>query len=223
MLIVGIAFHAVDKCNLQPGQWLAVVGCGGLGQLAIRYAKAMGLKVVALDINDSVLELIQQVGTREDRDGVPDAVFNPIATPDYVKRIRKLTGLRGVHAAAAFSDNANAYATAQKILTYNGILMVVGMPPQDLKFSPMALSLGLIQVRGASNGTVQEVQRALNFTVKHGIIPDVQFRQLEDMPKMWEELEAGRATRRMVVRFDTGEEVRHGKSLEDGHGGGSKL
>jgi D-arabinose 1-dehydrogenase-like Zn-dependent alcohol dehydrogenase len=39
------AFHAVDKCRLEAGQWLAIVGCGGLGQLAIRYAKAMGKSI----------------------------------------------------------------------------------------------------------------------------------------------------------------------------------
>lgn len=214
-----VAFHAIAKCGLKPGQWIAIVGCGGLGQLAIRYAKAMGLKVVALDISDAVLELVQG----HDQSAVPDTAFNPISSPDLVKRIRKLTGLRGVHAAAVFSDSTAAYATAQRILTYKGILMVVGMPTKDLSFSPMTLSLGLIEVRGASNGTVGEVARALDFTARHEIIPEVDFRRLEDMPQMWEEMETGRAKRRMVVLFQDSADLQP-QELHDGtHSGGSKL
>lgn len=35
------AFHSVDSCELKAGDWLAVIGCGGLGQYAIQYAKAV--------------------------------------------------------------------------------------------------------------------------------------------------------------------------------------
>lgn len=41
------AFAAIQSCALETGQWLAVSGCGGVGHLAIQFAKAMGLKVVA--------------------------------------------------------------------------------------------------------------------------------------------------------------------------------
>ena len=56
------AFHAVDNCELRQGDWLAVIGCGGLGQYATQYAKAMGFKVVGIDINDEVLESVKRLG-----------------------------------------------------------------------------------------------------------------------------------------------------------------
>jgi len=40
---------------LKIGEWIAIIGCGGLGQFGIQYAKAMDLKVVGLEINDTVL------------------------------------------------------------------------------------------------------------------------------------------------------------------------
>jgi D-arabinose 1-dehydrogenase-like Zn-dependent alcohol dehydrogenase len=40
------AYAAVKSANLKPGQWLAVFGCGGLGHLAIQFAKAMGIKTI---------------------------------------------------------------------------------------------------------------------------------------------------------------------------------
>jgi D-arabinose 1-dehydrogenase-like Zn-dependent alcohol dehydrogenase len=57
-----LAFNCVESCELQPGQWLAIVGCGGLGQIACQYAKAMGYKVVGVDIDDAILEVTKKQG-----------------------------------------------------------------------------------------------------------------------------------------------------------------
>lgn len=37
------SFHSVDSCELKEGQWMAIIGCGGLGQYTIQYAKAVSL------------------------------------------------------------------------------------------------------------------------------------------------------------------------------------
>ena len=42
--------------DTRPGQWVAISGIGGLGHIAVQYARAMGLRVVAVDIDDSKLE-----------------------------------------------------------------------------------------------------------------------------------------------------------------------
>ena len=92
------AFHAVDNSELKEGDWLAVVGAGGLGQIACQIAKAMGVKVVALDINDATLQVVQEQGA--------DATFNSRTNKSYVKELRTLTN-GGVKAACVFS-NADA-------------------------------------------------------------------------------------------------------------------
>ncbi|KAM3417372.1 hypothetical protein BST61_g5622 [Cercospora zeina] len=187
------AFHAVNKCALQPGEWLAVVGCGGLGQLAIQYAKAMGLHVIGLDINDYMLETAIRNGA--------DATFNPSKDGTFFKAIRKLTGTRGCHAAAVFSDSRAAYATAIRSLTFNGLLMVVGMPDKPLELPAFAVSTNLYRVKGASNGTAAELKEAVKFTAQHRIVPEVEFRGLHEMPQMWEEMAQGKAKRKLVVLF----------------------
>lgn len=108
------AFHAVDSCELKEGQWLAVVGCGGLGQLACQYGKAMGYKVLGIDINDQTLEVFKKQGA--------DAIFNSRSNKDYVAELKKLTS-GGVHAAAVFSDADAAYAGAPAIVRLNGLIM----------------------------------------------------------------------------------------------------
>lgn len=50
-----IAFNGVYQCDLKIGEWIAIIGCGGLGQFGIQYAKAMDLKVVGLEMKDTVL------------------------------------------------------------------------------------------------------------------------------------------------------------------------
>ena len=95
------AFHAVDSSELKEGDWVAVVGAGGLGQLATQIAKARGIKVVALDINDGALEACKKQGA--------DAVFNSKNDSNYVEELKKLTK-GGVNAACVFS-NAQAVST----------------------------------------------------------------------------------------------------------------
>ena len=192
-MLTCIAFHAVDKCEIDAGQWLAIVGCGGLGQLATRYAKAYGLKVLCMDLDDQKLETCKRHGA--------DATINVKTNTKFYKDVRKLTGKRGVDAAAVFSDSQAAYNTAQRVLDFNGILMVVGLPEDNLKLPAFPISLGLVRVRGAGTGTAAEMKKAVDFTAKHKIIPEVQYRKLEEMPEMWQEMKSGGPQRRMVVLF----------------------
>src|SRR6202789_1935912 len=62
-------YKGIKETGAKPGEWIAISGCGGLGHLAIQYAKAMGLFVCAIDIDDAKLAHARQVGA--------DAVINP--------------------------------------------------------------------------------------------------------------------------------------------------
>lgn len=46
-------YKGIEETKARPGQWIVISGCGGLGHLGIQYAKAMGLKVCAVDIDDA--------------------------------------------------------------------------------------------------------------------------------------------------------------------------
>ncbi|KAG9565791.1 hypothetical protein KCU71_g3399, partial [Aureobasidium melanogenum] len=56
------AYHAVVKCGLQPGDWIGIVGVGGLSHLALQYAAKMGMKPIALDVDDSKLHHTREIG-----------------------------------------------------------------------------------------------------------------------------------------------------------------
>jgi len=186
------AFHAVDSCDLKPGQWLAVVGCGGLGQYATQYAKAMGFKVIGIDISDDQLAMAKKVGA--------DATFNSMTNKEYVDEIKKLTD-GGCHASAVFAASNPAYAGATKVLRIGGLLMVIGIAPKPLEFSTFDLTTGVYRVKADSTSIPQRMKKAVDFTAKHNIQPDVDFRKIEDLPAMVEQMHAGKAEKRMVVVF----------------------
>ncbi|EDU43330.1 AdhP Zn-dependent alcohol dehydrogenase [Pyrenophora tritici-repentis] len=188
------AFHSVDGCELEEGEWLAVVGCGGLGQYAIQYAKAMGYKTIGLDISDAQLDMAKKVGA--------DAVFNSMTNKNYVEEVKKLTGGKGCHAAAVYSASYAAYAGAPDVLRIGGLLMVIGITPKGLDFvSTLDLVLGKYRIKADSTGIPQRMRKAVEFTGKHRIQPEVELRKIEDLPQMVEDMENGKADKRQVVVF----------------------
>jgi D-arabinose 1-dehydrogenase-like Zn-dependent alcohol dehydrogenase len=182
----------VDSCELQPGDWLAVIGCGGLGQYATQYAKAMGFKVVGIDISDDVLESATQLGA--------DAVVNSRSNAEFASEVKKITG-KGAHAAAVFSGANAAYATAPDVLRTGGLLMVIGIAPRDLQVSTFDLTTGRYRIKADSTSIPQRMAKAVEFTATHGIQPAVEFRKLEDLPQMVADMQGGKAKCRQVVVF----------------------
>ncbi|KAH7561617.1 hypothetical protein BM1_02721 [Bipolaris maydis] len=188
------AFHSVDSCELEKGMWLAVVGCGGLGQYAVQYAKAMGIKTIALDINDSQLAMAKKLGA--------DAAFNSKTNPNYVDEIKKLTDGKGCHAAAVYSGSNVAYAGAPDLLRTGGLLMIVGIPPKSFDFiTAFDLTTGRYRIKAESTSIPQRMKKAVDFTGEHVIQPEVEYRKLEDLPKMVEDMQNGLAEKRQVVVF----------------------
>ncbi|KAF1935063.1 alcohol dehydrogenase [Clathrospora elynae] len=188
------AFHSVDSCELKEGDWLAIIGCGGLGQYAIQYAKAMGIKTIGLDINDNQLDMAKKLGV--------ETVFNSIKNKDYVEEIKKLTGGKGCHAAAVYSASNAAYADAPNVLRTGGLLMVIGLAPKELDFiSTFDLITGRYRIKADSTGIPQRMKKAVDFTGKHSIQPEVEFRKLDDLPQMVADMEAGKAEKKQVVVF----------------------
>lgn len=74
----------VDRAALQPGEWLAIHGCGGVGLSAVMIGAAMGAQVLAIDINDEALAMAKSLGAT--------ATLNPAAVGDAALVVRDLTG-----------------------------------------------------------------------------------------------------------------------------------
>lgn len=187
------AFHAVEECGLKPGEWMVMVGAGGLGQLAVQYAKAMNLKVIAIDINDAQLEEAQRLGA--------DYVFNSKTQPQYADRILEITG-GGAAAVVNFTASKASYDTMPPMIRpVTGILMVVGVPHEPLTFDAFAIIFRRYVIKGACIGTCYNFKPCLEFSAKHNIKPHIDFYRLEDVPEMMEKMKSGNMKGRMAVKF----------------------
>ena len=79
------SFRAVvDQGKIDEGQWLAVHGCGGVGLSAIMIGKALGARVIAIDIQDNKLELARSIGA--------EACINANQSADVAGDVRELSG-----------------------------------------------------------------------------------------------------------------------------------
>ena len=171
---------------------MVIVGCGGLGQMGIRFAKAMELKVIGLDINDDVLAEAKESGA--------DVVINS-RTANYEEEVKKATDGKGADAAVVFSAAQAAYDSATKTLKIGGILMVIGLPAKPIGFNALDLMKKLYQIRSESTGPPQQMPRAIEFIAKHNIKPKVAQYKLDDIHEMMDLMQSGKSKSRMAVVF----------------------
>ena len=95
-------YKAIKVSGVRPGQWIAIYGAGGLGNLAVQYAKKVfGAHVVAIDVNDDKLAFAKETGA--------DLVINA-AKEDAAQVIQEKTG--GAHAAVVTAVSAAAFNSA---------------------------------------------------------------------------------------------------------------
>ncbi|RDW72200.1 NAD(P)-binding Rossmann-fold containing protein-11 [Coleophoma crateriformis] len=187
------SWQGVIKAKINPGEWMAIVGCGGLGHLGIQYAKALGYKVIGIDLVDSQLEEAKASGA--------DHTFNPVTDKDYVDKIKEITG-GGCHAAVNYTNSKPAYDSTPILLRTGGIMMVVGIPQKPLTLNALDVALGKFRIGAASNSTPQEMGPCIEFSAKHNIKPHVTFYKIDQIQEMIDTMHAGKARGRLAVKFD---------------------
>jgi alcohol dehydrogenase, propanol-preferring len=192
LLCAGLTVHnALKKSEAQAGQKLAVFGVGGLGHVAIQLAKARGLEVVAVDIADDKLELARQCGA--------DHRINATTTQAY-KEIKKLTG-GGAHIVMVTSGSKAAYETALRSLRRGGTLAVVGMAPEPISVSTVALVSGEYRIVAAAVGTREDLREVLQLAAEGKVACRVETRPFNEAGKVLDEMQRGGLLGRVVLEF----------------------
>ncbi|HCM62004.1 MAG TPA: alcohol dehydrogenase AdhP [Morganella sp. (in: Bacteria)] len=184
-------YKAIKVSGIKPGQWLAIYGLGGLGNLALQYAKnVFNAKVVAIDVNDKQLELAKKMGA--------DLVLNP-KTDNVDDIIQKDLG--GVHAAVVTAVAKSAFNSAIASVRAAGRVVAVGLPVETMDLSIPRLVLDGIEVVGSLVGTREDLKEAFRFGAEGKVVPKVTLRPLEDINTIFEEMAQGKFTGRMVIDF----------------------
>jgi alcohol dehydrogenase, propanol-preferring len=111
----------IKETEAKPGEWLAISGIGGLGHIAIQYAKARGFHVAAVDISDEKLALARKVGADVMVDG---------RAGDAAAQLLRATG-GGAHGVVVTAVSPPAFRQALGIVRSRGTVSLVGLPPGE--------------------------------------------------------------------------------------------
>ena len=162
---------------------------GGLGHVAIQYAKAMGLHVVALDITPEKLVSATHVGA----DLVVDA-----RSPDAVATILKETG-GGAHGVLVTAVSPPAFAQAVRMVRRKGTVSLVGLPPGDFAAPIFDVVLKRITVRGSIVGTRRDLDEAILFAAEGKVKADISKAPLNEINTIFASLKSGKIVGRAVL------------------------
>ena len=185
-------YKAIKEAQLQPGQWTVIFGAGGLGNLAVQYAKKVfNAHVVAVDINNDKLALAKEVGA--------DIVINGHEVEDVTALIQEKTG--GAHSAVVTAVSKVAFNQAVDSVRAGGRVVAVGLPSEMMDLSIVKTVLDGIQVIGSLVGTRKDLEEAFQFGAEGLVVPVVQKRPVSDAVDVFDEMEAGTIQGRMVLDF----------------------
>lgn len=185
-------YKAIKEAQLQPGQWTVIFGAGGLGNLAVQYAKKVfNAHVVAVDINNDKLALAKEVGA--------DIVINGHEVEDVAALIQEKTG--GAHSALVTAVSKVAFNQAVDSVRAGGRVVAVGLPSEMMDLSIVKTVLDGIQVIGSLVGTRKDLEEAFQFGAEGLVAPVIQKRPVSDAVDVFDEMEAGTIQGRMVLDF----------------------
>jgi propanol-preferring alcohol dehydrogenase len=189
VLCAGVTvYKALKATDTRPGDWVVVSGIGGLGHMAVQYAKAMGLNVIAVDVDDAKLDLARRLGALL---GVNARKVDPAA---FVKK--EVGGVQGVLVTAV---SPKAFEQAMGMVGRGGTVSLVGLPPGDFPLSIFNTVLNGITVRGSIVGTRLDLQEALDFAGEGKVKATVATERLESINDVFSRMRAGDLQGRIVI------------------------
>ena len=189
VLCAGVTvYKGLKELEAKPGDWVAISGIGGLGHMAVQYAKAMGLHVLAVDVADEKLALARTLGA--------DATVNA-ATDDPVAEAQRAGGMHGVLVTAV---STAAFAQGVGMLRRRGVLSLVGLPPGDFPLPIFEVVLKRITVRGSIVGTRLDLAEALAFAGEGKVASHYTWDSLDNINAIFDRMKQGAIDGRVVIR-----------------------
>jgi len=192
ILCAGVTvYKGLKETEARPGQWVVISGIGGLGHLAVQYAKAMGLHVVAVDIAQEKLDLAKKLGAEVAVNG---------ADADAAEQVMKATD-GGAHGVVVTAVSPKAFALAQNLLRRKGIMSLCGLPPGDFPVSIFDIVLCRKTLRGSIVGTRIDMAECLSFAAEGKVKVTYKTAALEDVNSIFDQMRAGKIDGRIVMEL----------------------
>ena len=186
LLCAGITTYSpLRQFNVGPGSKVGIVGLGGLGHLAVKFAVTMGAEVTVLSTTREKEKDARRLGaTRFIATKEPGALEAAAGSLDLI-----------VDTVSAPHD---VNALLPTLRTF-GTLVLVGVPPKDLAVAASSLISGNKKLAGSNIGGIPETQEMLDFAGEHGVVADIETIAIEDVNDAYERMERGDVRYRFVI------------------------
>jgi len=190
------AYSGINKMpKLGPRDWIAVLGCGGLGLIGVSILRGKGVKnIVACDIDESKLAAAKKAGAK--------AVLDTRA-PDGIARLQALAGgsLGGAIDFVGMPATANLGLAA---LRKGGRYVLCGLFGGELTHPLPPIAQRAIGIQGSYVGSLQELKEVVALAKKRKIKPTpVETRPADEVNRSLDDLKAGSVLGRVVLDFET--------------------
>ena len=184
-------YKGIKETGAKPGEWIVISGAGGLGHLAIQYAKAMGLKVCAVDVDEAKLDHAKRLGAE---------VLINAAVGDPVAALREATD-GGAHGVLITAPSLPAFQQGVAMTRKRGTCVLVGLPPGEFPTPLFDVVANCITIRGSFVGTRSDMAEALAFAASGKVKADVELQPLSAINEVLERLHHGKVASRVVIDF----------------------
>jgi propanol-preferring alcohol dehydrogenase len=185
-------YKAIKVAHVEPGERVAIFGVGGLGHLAVQYARLVGAEVIAVDVTEEKLTLARELGA--------DHTVNA-ATTDPVAAIE---ALGGADVAVALAVTPKVFEQAFASLRRGGRLVCVALPPESegpLHLPIFETVLKGIQVIGSIVGTRQDLAEVFRLQELGRTRVIAEARKLDDVNEAIDDVLHARTSARLVFEF----------------------
>ncbi|MFI8209725.1 alcohol dehydrogenase catalytic domain-containing protein [Streptomyces werraensis] len=184
------AFNGLRQGGLRAGSRVAVVGAGGVGALAVRYAVAMGARVAVIGRSRRGEDAAKALGAE---------LFVAAQESDPAKALKEWDG--GADLVLNASPSTEAATATLGGLAPDGTLMLCGYGPEPLVLPTQPMILNRLRVGASPSGSPHDLRDTLAFSASHDILPDVTPIGLDEAPATLEAMDAGTARGRSVIVF----------------------
>jgi alcohol dehydrogenase, propanol-preferring len=189
ILCAGVTtYKGLKMTETRPGEWVVISGAGGLGHVAIQYAKAMGLHVAAVDLGPEKMALARKLGAEITIDA---------KTQDPAKEIQKQIG--GAHGVLVTAVSPIAFKQAVGMLRRGGTCVLNGLPPGEFPVSIFDVVLNGYTIRGSIVGTRLDLEEALAFAGEGKVKATIEILPLESINEVFSRLQKGQINGRVVL------------------------
>ena len=190
LLCAGITtWSPLRRWGAGPGRQVAVVGLGGLGHMAVKFAAAMGAEVTVLS---------QSLKKQEDGLRLGAQHYAATSDPDTFSALAGRFDLI-VNTVSAVID-VDAYLS---LLRVDGALVNVGAPAEPLSLNAMSLIGGRRSYAGSMIGGIAATQEMLDFCAEHGIGAEVEVIAADQVNEAYERVLASDVRYRFVIDTST--------------------